>query len=146
MMSINTISSGEYYENLDALINQIFIGDSNLQVNFETQYTEGSSATFNIVVNSETVAAVVLNYLEKGFVVVSFKPYDPIAGVKEVCEIMGWEYPQNKSMVDTYVKRGILPPPIQRLGSGPVWIADTVRKIKDLRSQKRKSRLNKKED
>ncbi|WP_157244106.1 helix-turn-helix transcriptional regulator [Paenibacillus elgii] len=66
-----------------------------------------------------------------------------LAGVKEVCEIMGWEY-KNRSMVDSYVKKGILPPPIQKLASGPVWLAETVIEIKASRdARKSLRRMNK---
>lgn len=45
-------------------------------------------------------------------------------GIKEVCELKGWEYPKNRSMVDTYRKRHLIPEPVQTLACGPIWIID----------------------
>jgi hypothetical protein len=43
---------------------------------------------------------------------------------------MGWEYPKNRSMVDTYVKREILPTPFQQLASGSVWLVKDIISVK----------------
>jgi len=41
----------------------------------------------------------------------------PLVGLAEVAEILGWD----RRKVATYIKRGNLPEPIQRLRSGPIW-------------------------
>lgn len=51
----------------------------------------------------------------------------PLAGVAEAAEILGW----TKQKVATYIKRGKLPDPIQRLASGPIWTKEQIETYKD---------------
>lgn len=59
----------------------------------------------------------------------------PLAGIKEACEIMGWDFATQRTMVHTYMKRGKFPEPIQRLSYGPVW---TVKQLEEYRDRKNK--------
>ncbi|MFD1674117.1 hypothetical protein [Alicyclobacillus fodiniaquatilis] len=49
--------------------------------------------------------------------VTSGKLIPPLVGLAEVAEILDWD----RRKVATYIKRGSLPEPIQRLRSGPIW-------------------------
>lgn len=46
----------------------------------------------------------------------------PLAGVAEAAEILGWD----RRKVSTYIRRGKLPDPIQRLASGPIWTRSQI--------------------
>lgn len=50
-----------------------------------------------------------------------------LVGVKEAAEILGWD----KGKVSVYLARGILPEPIQRLASGPVWTREQIEAYKE---------------
>lgn len=52
---------------------------------------------------------------------------DDLIGQKEFAEILGWD----RRKVAMYYHRGILPDPIKRLASGPVWTRDQAEKYKD---------------
>ena len=41
----------------------------------------------------------------------------PLVGTKEAAEILGWD----RRKVATYQGRGLLPEPVARLATGPVW-------------------------
>jgi hypothetical protein len=61
----------------------------------------------------------------------------PLAGYKEALEILGWDE-KNRSMIDTYRKRGKFPEPFQVLASGPIW---TVKQIEEYRDTKRRTNV-----
>lgn len=137
------ISVGDQYDDLNDLINQFSLVNQGYDIIFESQLKKLPITIFNVVVGGKTEAVISVMQDQDGneVVVDSVTSYQDVAGVKEVCDIMGWEYPRDKSMVDTYVKRGILPPPVQRLASGQIWIAQTIKQIKvsrDNRKNKRK--------
>jgi hypothetical protein len=50
-----------------------------------------------------------------------------LVGVKEAAELLGWD----KGKVSVYLARGILPEPIQRLASGPIWTREQIERYKD---------------
>lgn len=54
-----------------------------------------------------------------------------LAGVAEVAEILGWD----KRKVSTYLKRGILPQPLQKLASGPIWTYKQIEDFKKTRGE-----------
>lgn len=68
-------------------------------------------------------------------------PHDvpPLAGYKEACEILKWEYPKNRTMINTYMKRGQFPIPVQVLASGPIWTRAQIEEYGELRARKKKS-------
>lgn len=45
-----------------------------------------------------------------------------LVGVKEAAELLSWD----KGKVSVYLARGILPEPIQRLASGPIWTRQQI--------------------
>lgn len=60
------------------------------------------------------------------------KRIEPLAGVAEAAEILGWD----KRKVSTYISRGSLPEPIQRLASGPIWTRKQIEEYRDSKKQK----------
>lgn len=54
---------------------------------------------------------------------------DAIVGVAEAAEMLGW----SKQQINTYIRRGKFPAPIQRLASGPIWARDQIESFKGSR-------------
>jgi len=54
-----------------------------------------------------------------------------LVGVKEAAELLGWD----KAKVSVYLARGILPKPVARLASGPVWHREQIEEYKKMRKR-----------
>ena len=58
-----------------------------------------------------------------------------LAGYKEAMDILNWG-PKKRSMINTYMKRGKFPIPIQTLASGPIWTEEQIIEFRDSRAAK----------
>lgn len=62
------------------------------------------------------------------------KDCPPLVSTQEAFILLGWDYAKNRTMINTLIKRGKFPQPIQRLASGPVWTQKQILDYKDSRS------------